>query len=100
MDSIYVTKKVEDLDFEVLMNKVDTVFAISQKEVRQGPGFIYYLYFVSKKYSVKLRYYIDNFIEGSCSCPDYNYRRKEKKEFCKHILAVIDFLNQEKEKKD
>ena len=96
MESIYVTKKKEELTYLPLMEKVDTITAVAEKDLRRGDGFYYHMYFVSKKYSVKMRIFDDGFIQASCSCPDYVYRKKEKKEFCKHIYAVLDLMNQKK----
>jgi len=116
MESIYVTKKLEDLNYEPLMNGINTIVGVWQRDIRYGEGFVYYFFEVQTKkevsnkkqkekkgkttqysdYNIKLRIFNDGFIQASCNCPDYYFRRKKEKDFCKHIYAVIDDINQKK----
>jgi hypothetical protein len=96
MESIYVSLKAGDLTFEPLMNKVDTIKSVREMDKREADGFTFYLFFVNRKYSPKMRVFSDGMIQASCNCPDFYYNRKKTNQFCKHIYACLDKMNKEK----
>jgi hypothetical protein len=101
MDSNWVCIETNKVDFLALMKQIDSIKSVKPKKTQTGDNVIYTEFIVTTingKHYPKLRI-IPQFYCGSCDCEDYYMRKKKIKQFCKHILATIDYLNQEIAKK-
>lgn len=99
----YITIKRDEVDFTPLMDKQSTITAVKKVRDSWGNGIRFVQYHVNNRYYPKIKITLNTY-NASCSCFDFvlsklpAYLKDEKNaKFCKHILAVIDILNQEEE---